>query len=46
MIFKFEDLGQANLIQRAVYKGGSNKNPIKDDPLSEIFIIEGYEKGI
>ena len=46
MIFKFEDLGTANLIQQAVYKGGSNKNPMKDDPLSKIFIIEGCEKGI
>lgn len=38
MIFKFEDLGEANLIQGAVYKGGSNKKPMKDDSLSKIFI--------
>lgn len=46
MIFKFEDLGISNLIQGAVYEGGSNNNPMKDDPLSKIFRIEGYEKGI
>lgn len=46
MIFKFEDLGRADLIQGAVYEGGSNNNPMKDDPLSKIFRIEGYEKGI
>lgn len=46
MIFKFEDLGSSNLIQGAVYEGGSNKNPMKDDPLSKIFIIDGCEKGI
>lgn len=46
MIFKFEDLGTSNLIQGAVYEGGSNKNPMKDDPLSKIFIIEGCQKGI
>lgn len=46
MIFNFKDLGQANIIQGAVYEGGNNKNPMKDDPLSKIFIIEGCEKGI
>lgn len=46
MIFKFEDLGKSNLIQGAIYEGGSNKNPIQDDPLSKIFIIEGCQKGI
>lgn len=46
MIFKFEDLGTSKLIQGAVYEGGSNNNPMKDDPLSKIFRIEGYEKGI
>lgn len=46
MIFKFEDLGRADLIQGAVYEGGNNNNPMKDDPLSKIFRIEGYEKGI
>lgn len=46
MIFKFEELGKSNLIQGAVYEGGRNKNPMKDDPLSKIFIIEGCQKGI
>lgn len=46
MIFKFEDLGTSNLIQGAIYEGGSNKNPMQDDPLSKIFIIEGCQKGI
>lgn len=46
MIFKFEELGKSNLVQGAVYDGGSNRNPMKDDPLSKIFIIEGCEKGI
>lgn len=43
IIFKFEDLGKVNFIQGAVYKGG---NPMKDDSLSKIFIIEGCKKGI
>lgn len=46
MIFKFEELGKSNLIQGAVYESGRNKNPMKDDPLSKIFKIEGCQKGI
>lgn len=46
MIFKFEDLGKSDLIQGAIYKGGNNKTPFENDPLSKIFKIEGFEKGI
>lgn len=46
MIFKFEELNSSDLIQMAIYEGGSYKNPMKDDPLSKIFKIEGCEKGI
>ncbi|OHW61264.1 hypothetical protein EUAN_23880 [Andreesenia angusta] len=46
MIFTFEELYSASLIQGAVYEGGKNKSPTKDDPLSKIFRIEGCRRGI
>ncbi len=46
MTFEFEELSSSQLIQGAVYKGGNNKNPMKDDPLSKIFKMEGFQKGI
>ena len=46
MIFQFKELSKADLIPGAIYKGGDYKNPMKDDPLSKIFKIEGYKKGI
>lgn len=46
MRFKFEKLNSSDLIQMAIYEGGDYKNPMKDDPLSKLFSIEGFEKGI
>ncbi len=46
MIFKFEELSMSNLVQGAIYKGGDNKTPMKDDPLSKIFKPEDAKKGL
>ncbi|WP_195945401.1 HNH endonuclease [Paraclostridium bifermentans] len=46
MIFKFDELKNADLIPGAIYKGGSYKNPMKDDPLSKLFKLDGFTKGL
>ena len=46
MICKFDDLGKSNLIPGCIYEGGDTKTPLKDDPLSKLFKIDGYKKGI
>lgn len=46
MIFEFNKLSEVSIVPGAVYKGGDNKTPTKDDPLSKIFIIDGCKKAI
>lgn len=44
--YKFNNLSESDLLQGATYIGGSSNNPMKDDPISKIFKIEGCKKGI
>ncbi|GAA0714927.1 hypothetical protein GCM10008904_31180 [Paraclostridium ghonii] len=46
MEFKFENLKNEDLISGAIYKGGRCKNPIKDDPLSKLFKVDGFIRGL
>lgn len=45
MIINFSELNKSNLIQYAVYKGGTNNNA-GDEPLTKLFKIGGFKAGI
>lgn len=45
-IIGFEDLGKASLEKDAIYEGGNSSVSLRNDPLSKLFKLEGFKRGI
>lgn len=45
-IVSFTEVGEANLEKGAIYEGGHSSISLKNDPLSQLFKLPGFKKGI
>lgn len=45
-IVSFHDLGKVDLEKGAIYEGGNSSISLKNDPLSQLFKLPGFKRGI
>ena len=46
MNYRYHELEEANLIESAIYEGGNQNNPMKDDPLVKLFKFKEFKRGL